>query len=139
MSKDAKRKRLLHSYYVGEPTKVWFESDDRLPKIGQDAFGNVHCICWGMIYNRGDMFSKPNEYPVGRGGGISGRATTISEAKKMLHSDIVRELTMRVANWKVNIAKAEAALKVLGTDPKNLDKFEGPHSDDTPLAQSLNR
>lgn len=105
---------LIH-YMVGDPMPP--------EKRGFDKFGYVHCIAWGTIYRKGRFFSKPDEHALGFGGGGIGRAKTVVEGRKKLHDYVQYRLKEQLAEAENEVKRIKTALKTLGDDPANLERF----------------
>ena len=114
-------KRHERCYYIGEPKKPH--------KRGQDKNGFVHCLTWLTIYPKGQFFAKKGEHALGHGGGGIclgiGYVKSIEEARKRIHAYAVQELQEKRENCLDELKRIEKAIKDLGDNPDNIEKFSG--------------
>lgn len=110
--------KFVKNYFIGPP------SPDEV--YGQNSFGMVNCLVWGMIYNKGEFFAKPNEYSVGIGGGI-GQVTNIPDGRAKIHDYAVQTLKNKKLVAQDLIKRINETLKKLGDDPANLEQFIGEY------------
>jgi hypothetical protein len=125
--------KVLKSYYIGEPG----HDNGKPQRRGQDDIGYVHCIEWFLIYAPGYDRNHPKLFTVGHGGSVVGHAKTVADCRTIIHGMALADLQRRIAVAEAEIRRCKAALKSLDDDPANLEKFDGPYSDDTPLTRSL--
>lgn len=110
---------VIKSYYIGDP---------RSPHTrGQEKHGYVHTLVWGLIYEKGGFFAGKDEYAVGIGGGGIGNASSINEARQMIHAYAVSELQRKKQEAENLIKRIDDALTQLGDDPANLEYFRGEY------------
>jgi len=109
------KKSLEKSYYIGDPAKP--------KKRGQDKNGFVHCLTWLTIYPKGEFFAKKGEHAVGHGGCGIGYVKSIEEGRKRIHAYAVQELQEKRENCLDELKRIEKAIKDLGDNPDNLEKF----------------
>jgi|GEM_PF-6679125 len=112
---------VLKSYYIGDPDEPY--------KRGQSKNKQVHCLCWLLIYKKGKFFANKNEYKISKGGSGIGTVKSIKEAKSMLYQFAVRYLK-NMQNERIDeLSRINKALKELGSESENLDKFMGEYKD----------
>jgi hypothetical protein len=111
--------KIAKNYFIGDP--------DHPHEIGQDKHGMVHCLVWGLIYEKGEFFADKDRHSIGIGGGGIGSAATIPEGRQMIFAYAIERLNEEKQRAQDLIRRVDETIARLGTDPENLEAFTGEY------------